>query len=58
MPDEYDPKFKEWIIENLPIIPDEMTYKYKGSTSQQKQGQIIIPLYVKEKPGNYMRNRS
>jgi len=43
MPDEYDPKFKEWIIENLPIIPDEMTYKYKG-TSQQKQGQIIISL--------------
>ena len=43
MPDEYDPKYKEWIIDNLPIIPDKMIYKYKGS-SQQKQGQIIISL--------------
>ena len=39
-PDEYDEKYKEWKIEHLPIIPQQMVYKYKGE-SQKKQGELL-----------------
>lgn len=42
-PDEYDEKYKEWRIEHLPIIPQQMVYKYKGE-SQKKQGQLLLSL--------------
>ena len=45
-PDEYNEKYKEWKIEDLPIIPDKMVYKYKGS-GQKKQGQLILELCQK-----------
>jgi DNA topoisomerase-3 len=42
-PDEYSEKYKPWKIEDLPIIPDTMIYKYKG-VSQKDQGQSIFAL--------------
>lgn len=42
-PDEYSDKYKVWKLEDLPIIPDKMVYKYKGA-SQKGQGQIILTL--------------
>lgn len=45
-PDEYNEKYKKWKIEDLPIIPDKMVYKYKGS-GQKKQGQLILELCQK-----------
>ena len=45
-PDEYNEKYKEWKIEDLPIIPDKMVYKYKGS-GHKKQGQLILELCQK-----------
>lgn len=45
-PDEYSEKYKEWKIEDLPIIPDKMVYKFKGE-SQKTQGQSILALCQK-----------
>jgi DNA topoisomerase-3 len=41
-PDEYDEKYKQWILEDLPIIPQAMKYRYK--TGARDQGQIITKL--------------
>jgi len=33
-PDEYDPKYKKWRYEDLPIIPDEFRYKARDARAQ------------------------
>lgn len=35
MPENYDPKFKNWNLEDLPIIPDQMGIKVMKQTSHQ-----------------------
>lgn len=45
-PDEYDTKYEQWLLEDLPIIPDKMIYKYKGS-GQSAQGKTINELCKK-----------
>ncbi|GER68255.1 DNA topoisomerase III [Weizmannia acidilactici] len=35
MPEDYDPKYKEWRMEDLPIIPDKMQTKIIRQTFQQ-----------------------
>ena len=34
-PDDYDPKYKTWNLEDLPIIPERMKLKVMKETSQQ-----------------------
>ena len=42
-PDEYDDKYKNWKMEDLPIIPQKMISKYT-SASRKEQGQLILKL--------------
>lgn len=42
MPDEYDEKFKQWSIDNLPIIPYKLINKIKSD--REKQVNTIISL--------------
>lgn len=42
-PDEYDDKYKNWKMEDLPIIPDKMICKYL-EPSKKEQGQLILKL--------------
>jgi DNA topoisomerase-3 len=42
MPEEYDVKFKKWVLEDLPIIPDN--WKLIESKSCQKQLKIVKKL--------------
>jgi DNA topoisomerase III len=41
-PDEYEERYKQWKLEDLPIIPKVMKYRYKNGTKEQ--GQIIAKL--------------
>jgi DNA topoisomerase-3 len=41
-PEEYDPKFKSWKAEDLPIIPVEFRYKYKKDTASR--GKFLAKL--------------
>jgi DNA topoisomerase-3 len=34
-PHEYDPKYKKWVAQDLPILPPEIRYKVKKNTSSQ-----------------------
>ncbi|ENN6469918.1 hypothetical protein AB9X29_003719 [Vibrio vulnificus] len=49
LPEEYDPKYKNWSIEDLPIIPSPMKRKPKSSTRQQLT--VIKNLLSKAKAG-------
>lgn len=42
-PFEYDPKFKEWRLEDLPIVPDVLEYRYKDASSNNR-GVILVKL--------------
>jgi DNA topoisomerase-3 len=42
-PDDYNEKYKTWKMEDLPIIPGQMIYKYTDA-SRKEQGQLILKL--------------
>jgi DNA topoisomerase-3 len=42
-PVEYDARYKFWRLEDLPILPEPVRYRYKDSTAQ-KQGETILEL--------------
>ena len=44
-PDTYDPKFKQWRLEHLPILPSQ--WQLKAKTSSRKQLTVLRKL-VKE----------
>jgi DNA topoisomerase-3 len=44
-PDEYDPAWKRWSLESLPIIPEQFGLKAKGDASAQKQLNTIKHLF-------------
>ncbi|WP_432740507.1 DNA topoisomerase [Methylobacter sp. G7] len=44
-PDEYDPSWKRWSLESLPIIPEQFGLKARGDASAQKQLNIIRHLF-------------
>ncbi|HEY8097258.1 MAG TPA: DNA topoisomerase 3 [Methylobacter sp.] len=44
-PDEYDPAWKRWTLESLPIIPEQFGLKAKGDASAQKQLNTIRNLF-------------
>ena len=46
-PEEYDPKYKRWSFENLPIIPNKFRYKMIESTARQTR--IVLQLLQKHK---------
>jgi DNA topoisomerase-3 len=43
-PDAYDPAYKSWKIEHLPIIPKEYKYKVIENTGTKKQFEVIKQL--------------
>ncbi len=47
-PQDYDPKWKKWRLENLPILPSHVQYKPIRKT--QKQLKIICNLLSKKSP--------
>lgn len=47
-PDAYDPKYKEWKIEHLPIIPNEYKYIVIDQRSAGKQFDIIQKLMCRD----------
>lgn len=42
-PAEYDPKYKEWKLEDLPILPTDIRYKYRDA-SIKRRGDILLGL--------------
>ncbi|MDP1770711.1 MAG: DNA topoisomerase 3 [Methylobacter sp.] len=44
-PDEYDPAWKRWTLESLPIIPEQFGLKARGDASAQKQLNTIKRLF-------------
>jgi len=44
-PDEYDPAWKRWTLESLPIIPEQFGLKARGDASAQKQLNTIKQLF-------------
>ena len=44
-PEEYDPRFKKWQIDHLPIIPEQWQYQPKKNT--KKQFNILLKLIKK-----------
>ena len=46
-PDDYDPKFKKWSLEALPIIPE--TFKYRMNSGTADQARLVIDLLKKHK---------
>ncbi len=47
-PDAYDPKYKEWKIEHLPIIPTEYKYNVIDQRGVGKQFSIIQQLMLRD----------
>lgn len=45
-PEDIDPKFKRWLIQDLPIIPERFSYKPK--TGQEKRLEVIKTLSVRK----------
>jgi DNA topoisomerase-3 len=43
-PDEYDPRYKRWNKDHLPIIPDNFELKPTGDKSAQKQLKSVLGL--------------
>ncbi len=44
-PDEYNPAWKRWSLESLPIIPEQFGLRARGDASAQKQLNIIKQLF-------------
>lgn len=44
-PDEYDPAWKRWTLDSLPIIPEQFGLKARGDASAQKQLNTIKQLF-------------
>jgi DNA topoisomerase-3 len=44
-PDEYNPAWKRWTLESLPIIPEQFGLKARGDASAQKQLGTIKKLF-------------
>ncbi|MFZ2404890.1 MAG: DNA topoisomerase 3 [Methylobacter sp.] len=44
-PDEYNPAWKRWSLESLPIIPEQFGLKARGDASAQKQLNTIKRLF-------------
>jgi len=44
-PDEYNPAWKRWTLESLPIIPEQFGLKARGDASAQKQLNTIKHLF-------------
>jgi DNA topoisomerase III len=44
-PDEYNPAWKRWSLDSLPIIPEQFGLKARGDASAQKQLNIIKRLF-------------
>lgn len=44
-PDEYNPAWKRWSLESLPIIPEQFGLKARGDASAQKQLSTIKRLF-------------
>ncbi len=44
-PDEYNPAWKRWTLESLPIIPEQFGLKARGDASAQKQLDTIKHLF-------------
>lgn len=44
-PHEYDPKYRRWCIEDLPIIPERYNYKVKSASA--KQYKVVADLIKK-----------
>ncbi|MFI3186189.1 MAG: DNA topoisomerase 3 [Methylococcaceae bacterium] len=44
-PDEYNPAWKRWSLESLPIIPEQFGLKARGDVSAQKQLNTIKQLF-------------
>lgn len=42
-PVEYDEKYKQWRLEDLPIIPQEIKYRYRDSSVKQR-GNVLLKL--------------
>ena len=49
-PEDYDPKYQTWRLEDLPIIPDKMKLKVMKETSSQFRtiAQLAKRTYIKE----------
>ncbi|ENP0808162.1 DNA topoisomerase [Vibrio parahaemolyticus] len=48
-PEDYDPKYKKWSLEHLPIIPQKFVYKAKSATRSQLK--VIKDLLKKGEAG-------
>ena len=46
LPDRLDPKYKFWKYEDLPIIPDSLTYEYKNN-QLKSHGKLLKSLSSK-----------
>ena len=46
-PDYYDPKFKKWSLEDLPIVP--AVFKYKLNSDTAEQAKLVLDLLKKHK---------
>jgi DNA topoisomerase III len=46
-PEGYDPKYKKWTLEDLPVIPSKFSYRESYSTSEQAE--IVAGLLKKHK---------
>jgi DNA topoisomerase III len=44
-PEEIDPKFKRWVLEDLPIIPDE--FQYSPKSGQGERLKVLKKLYAR-----------
>lgn len=47
-PDAYDPKYKEWKTEDLPIIPESYKYAVIGDKGINKQFELIKSLMLRD----------
>ncbi|WJT11022.1 hypothetical protein [Vibrio harveyi] len=47
LPEDYDPKYKKWSIDHLPIIPE--TFQFKAKSSTRSQLKVIRDLLKKVK---------
>ncbi|TAN67609.1 MAG: type IA DNA topoisomerase [Methylobacter sp.] len=45
-PDEYNPAWKRWTLESLPIIPEQFGLKARGDAQAQKQLNTIKHLFI------------
>lgn len=49
-PEEIDPKFKRWVLEDLPIIPNEFQYAPKPGQSERLK--VLRKLYARDDIGS------